>query len=644
MPLAQPGTPRSTRPPGADQAADAPVRTTIDVLFLESTVLWASATALLGEEGRLSYSDLMVRAQNVAAVLRRKGMRQGDLVGVVGLRTFSSISSILGILLAGGVYVPFDVYGLSPEKLSRQLDESAIRLLVTDRTDPAGMALLWARRVTIIDASTVEREFMPRFQDVQLPHRLPEDPAAVVFNAAGQGVLVTHAGIVRLVSTGSLMEFGSADTVLLHAGAQEHTFQMELWGALLAGGTVALAPQSWLGSAMPAHEYARVMRRFRVSAICARPLLLEELAKEPLAPLDQVRQAVVDAAELGSATLGATHLGTTNLESGLLRRLGSGQHPMRVMGGLGAAETTSYAVSVQVNVEQSGHTAPVAGSEAMVILPNGHEAALGTLGVLAITGDALAIGYLGQPEATLAAFPEAQRDNSQRLRCFRLPVQATRLADGSLLTGPAAMAAAAAAKAAQTRKGTAEEVEALLLSHPLVGECVALSSAPGERVSCVFATLKQGEDPRAERALREHLESHLPRESQPSALILLPRIPMDAAGKPDRIRLTEQCEAVLRRYTGTSMPEVQPGRQADVVRSIWQRLLHRMQVDLDEDFYASGGTSVQRIRLYAELNQRFPGAFTMADLRSLNTIRKVIEHLNSDEARERMLAVEHRGA
>src|SRR6185437_2630538 len=208
------------------------------------------------------------------------------------------------------------------------------------------------------------------------------------------------------------------------------------------GGTVALAPQSWLGSAMPAHEYARVMRRFRVSAICARPLLLEELAKEPLAPLDQVRQAVVDAAELGTATAGATHLGTANLESGLLRRLGSGQHPMRVMGGLGAAETTSYAVSVQVNVEQSGHTAPVTGSEAMVILPNGHEAALGALGSLAITGDALAIGYLGQPEATLAAFPEAQRDNSQRLRCFRLPVQATRLPDGSLLTGSAAVAAA----------------------------------------------------------------------------------------------------------------------------------------------------------------------------------------------------------
>jgi acyl-coenzyme A synthetase/AMP-(fatty) acid ligase len=604
------------------------------VLFLESTVFWAGATALLGEEGRLSYSDLMVRAQNIAAVLRRKGMRHGDLVGVVGLRTFSSISGILGVLLAGGVYVPFDVHGLSSEKLARQLDESAIRLLVTDRTDSAGMVLPWARHVTVIDASIVEREFMPVFREVKLPHRLPEDPAAVIFNVAGHGVLVTHAGIVRLVTTGTLMEFRSEDTVLMHAGAQEHTFQMELWGPLLAGGTVALAPQSWLSSAMSAHEYARVMRRFRVSAICARPALLEELAKEPLAPLEQVRQAVVDAADVDAA----------HLQPALLSRLGHGGRGMRVTGGLGAAETTSYAVGVRVNVEEPGQTMPVAGSDAMVVLPNGHEAAPGALGVLAITGAALAIGYLGQPEATLAAFPEAQRENNQRLRCFRLPVQATRLADGSLLTGLAAVAAAAAVKAGETKHGTAEEVEALLLEHPLVRECVALASAPDERVSCVFATLKLGQDPRAERALREHLESHLPRELQPAALVLLPRIPLNAEGKPDRIRLTEQCEAVLRSYTGSAPPEIRPDRQADVVRSIWQRLLHRMQVDPDEDFYATGGTSVQRIRLYAELNQRFPGAFTMADLRSLNTIRKVIEHLNSDVARERMLAVEHRGA
>src|ERR1700759_259168 len=102
MPQGQSGTPGSTRPPGADQAVNVPIRMTLEVLFLESTVLWASSTALLGEEGRLSYSDLMVRAQNIAAVLRRKGMRHGDLVGVVGFCSFRFLRTIFCSFLGDG--------------------------------------------------------------------------------------------------------------------------------------------------------------------------------------------------------------------------------------------------------------------------------------------------------------------------------------------------------------------------------------------------------------------------------------------------------------------------------------------------------------------------------------------------------------
>jgi nonribosomal peptide synthetase DhbF len=629
MPLGQPGTPRDTRL-RADPPVDVPVRTTLDILLLESTVIWASATALLGEEGRLSYADLMVRAQNIATLLRRKGMRHGDLVGVIGTRTFNAICSIIGILLAGGVYVPFDVYEKSAEKLSRQLDASAVQLMMADRSDAAANALPWAHHVTVIDSSVVEREFMPMFRDVRLAHRLPEDPAAVVFNEEGHGVLVTHAGVVRLVTAASVMEFRSFDTMLLHSGAQEHAFQLELWGPLLAGGTVALALHPDAGESLSPQNYARMIRRFRVNSLCARPRLLEELAREPLAPLAQVQQVVVDAAGLQPVEL---------------QRLRHTERGMRVVGGLGAAETTSYAITVAIDVEHAGDAEAVPGSEALVVLPNGREAKKGTLGSLAITGDALAIGYLGEPAATLAAFTEVQRENNQRLRCFRLPVQGTRLTDGRLLIGPPAVAAAEEAKTHQPRKVSAGEIEVLLAKHPLVRECVALSDAHGDRVSCVFVTLKQGGDPLAERTLREYLETHLPADQQPAALLLVPHFLLDAQGRPDRGPLREQCEVVLRKFTPSSRPpETRPERQADVVRSIWQRLLHRMQVDMDEDFFASGGTPVQRIRLYAELNQRFPGAFTMAELRSLNTLRKVTEHLGSDVARERMMALERRGA
>ena len=63
-----------------------------------------------------------------------------------------------------------------------------------------------------------------------------------------------------------------------------------------------------------------------------------------------MRQAVVNAADLDAAHLEAA-----------LRRTGNCRHAMRVTGGLGAAETTSYAVSVRVNVEESGRCGAVAG-------------------------------------------------------------------------------------------------------------------------------------------------------------------------------------------------------------------------------------------------------------------------------------------
>jgi acyl-CoA synthetase (AMP-forming)/AMP-acid ligase II len=630
MPLGHPGTPRSERATRDDPAAEAPRRTTLEALFLESTVVWASSTALLGEEGRLSYGDLMVRAQNVAAVLRARGMRHGDLVGVIGRRTFNSIGGIIGILLAGGVYVPFDVHGRSGEHLARQLDESAVQILITDSGDPAAAALPWARRVALVDASRVEREFMPLFAEVRLPARVPEDPAAVLFDHQGRGVLITHQGLVRLVTNGALLKFTASDTVLLHAGAQQHAFQLELWGALLSGGTVALAPHSLDSSAQPfpAYEYGRILRRYRVSALCAEPVLLAELAQDPLAPLAQVQQAVYDASGLRPA---------------LIDPLLECEPRVRLTGALGAAETTSFAVTVKLNVKEGGHSVPIAGSDAFVLTSDLAEAPAGALGALAITGDSLAIGYLGQPEATLAAFPEALRTGGQRTRCYRLPVEATKLADGSLLTGAAAVAAVAEFERA--RSALPREIETLLRQHPLVKDCVAIASEEGDRIRCIFATLHTGDDPRAERALREHLEARLAPTARPEALVLLPRLPLDPNGEPDRARLAAQCEALLRRYT--TLPravETPPAKYAEIVRSIWQRLLHRMQVDQDEDFFSSGGTAVQQIRLQAELNQRFPGAFTSGELAQLNTIRKILDHLATDTVRQRMQALERRGA
>ncbi len=650
--LGHSGSVRSTRP-RADTPADPPVRTTVDILLLESTVIWAGATALLGDEGRLAYGDLLVRAQNLATLLRRRGMRHGDLVGVVGTRSFSTICSIIGILLAGGVYVPFDVHALTPERLGRQLRASAVDLLLADRSDPAANRLHWAERVTVLDSSIVEREFMPMFRDIRLAHRLPEDPAVVLFNEQERGVLVTHAGIVRLVTSGSLVEFRSTDTTLLHAGAQHHAFLLELWGPLLAGGTVALAPHPAEGETLSPQDYARLLRRYRVTTLCAPAASVADLNSKVHGPLEHLEQVVVDLAGMNPAELDR------------LRANESTAAGPRIIGALGAAETTSYAVGVSL----TGEATPVKGSSVLVANAAHHETAIGRLGALTVTGDALAIGYLGEPQETMNAFREVQLLSDQRLRGFSLAIEAVQLSDGRLLIGAPARTAAEETivlsepevpKIRPGRRISPGEFEVMMTAHSLVRECVALADPHGEGVSCVFVTLKTGADPRAEAVLRDFLEQRVPQEQHPAALMLVARFPLDAQGRPDRWTLRQQCDVIMRRFApgsvpppagsgGSSVTESRPGpqpehpqRPEDAVRSIWQRLLHRLQVEPDEDFFASGGTSVQRIRLYAELNQRFPGAFTMAELHSLRTMRQVIEHLGSDVARERMLS--RRGA
>jgi hypothetical protein len=161
----------------------------------------------------------------------------------------------------------------------------------------------------------------------------------------------------------------------------------------------------------------------------------------------------------------------------------------------------------------------------------------------------------------------------------------------------------------------------------------------GTSGTCAFVSL-QSPSADAEQSIRAHILKHVPEHCRPAFLLILPTLPVDARGRLDRERLLEQGTP----YTGKAPQPDESPRIVDQVRGVWQRLLHRMHVGLDDDFFAAGGTSVQMIRLHAELNRRFPGAITMADLSALRTIRKVLEHLGSAAIRDRMVALQKRGA
>src|SRR5262249_53399031 len=90
------------------------------------------AVAVVSAEGPVTYRELMRRADDVAARLRRRGVRPGDPVAICVERSLEMVAGLLGILKAGGAYLPLDpVY--PPERLVWIAGDAGARLLVTQR-------------------------------------------------------------------------------------------------------------------------------------------------------------------------------------------------------------------------------------------------------------------------------------------------------------------------------------------------------------------------------------------------------------------------------------------------------------------------------------------------------------------------------
>ncbi|MGI8772145.1 MAG: non-ribosomal peptide synthetase [Acidobacteriaceae bacterium] len=617
---------------------------TLEQLFLELTVRAPGATALLGDEGSLSYSDLLVRAQNVATLLRTRGVQPGDLVGVVAHRSFATISAIVGTLLAGAVYVMFDAVSRDPvsqdkESLRRQVAVSRVRLLLADGSGGSVPDFPWAASTAVVDLQTIEREIMPLFAQMQLPKVAPDGPAAVVFQNDADGVLITHRGLAHLLSSlqssSDLLHLSAEERLLLHGNPTSHVWHLQLWGALLSGATLVLAP----AGAFEPSACERWMHRFSVTALCLETPEFHAMAEEAPYALCDVRQVLI-----GGAWPAAEDV----------RRVLGNAPQLRLVYGVGWPETTSYVLAFPLSetsqapeggnapARQRGRALPgvrvAASSSETADRGPGYEGVPGEVsrdesaawaGQLTIGGAMLAVGYLNDPKRTRSRF-----GSDGAGRCFLTGEAAQQDEDGSF-----ALRSQMAATM-WTQVLTPEEREALVARHPLVLQCAVVPMPQGEPGSCVFVSLR-APDTKGESKIRAHILAHVPQASHPRFLLIMPSLPLDAAGDPDRQRLLEHARTLA---AGKGPQAEEATGVLEQVRGVWQRLLHRMQVGVDDDFFAAGGTSVQMIRLHAELNRRFPGAITMADLPALTTIRKVLQHLSTETARDRMGALAKRGA
>ncbi len=197
--------------------------------------------ALVDGTQSLTYGELDAWSRSVGIRLVRAGVRVGDPVAVITPRGLSATAAFLGVLRAGGWFVPIDPE--FPGSRKAEQIKTAGCLVALDVRGQGDVPL------GTIDIDTCREDDQ---EQVELPGDDPrsvhgESPMYGMFTSGTTGaprcVMVPHRAVVRLVEDPFFIRLDSQSRMLNAAPLAFDASTIEIWGPLLNGGLVAI----WTG-------------------------------------------------------------------------------------------------------------------------------------------------------------------------------------------------------------------------------------------------------------------------------------------------------------------------------------------------------------------------------------------------------------
>ncbi|HEU5179226.1 MAG TPA: amino acid adenylation domain-containing protein, partial [Candidatus Polarisedimenticolia bacterium] len=565
--------------------------------------------ALSFKGGAMTYGELGRRSLAIAGALRARGIGPDSRVALAMERSPELFVAMLGVLRAGGAYVPVDPES-PPERTRRLLEQAGTSLLVSDGRIPLAEGARGV--VSCADLHTGAPEPAP------FPASGPDSLAYIMFTSGStgepKGVEVTHRNILRLVLGTEYARFGPEQTVLQIAPVAFDASTLEIWAALLHGGRLVIPPPGMVS----ASEIARLLRDHAVTIAEFPTGLFHLVVDEEMASLAAIPQVIVG--------------GDVMDPSRLRRLLAAGCR--RVVNAYGPTETATLACcEVLGEADLVGDRVPIgrpaANARVYVLDERMAPVPIGSPGELFIGGDGVARGYSRRADLTAERFVPDPFERSG-LRLYRTGDIVRWRQDGRL-------------EFLGRRDGQVKvrgfrvemgEVEKALARMPGVREAAVTARPDGEATGLVGYLVWT--DPKAGdlAALRRALAGSLPAYMIPSRFVVLEALPVNANGKVDRRGLPAPSAAI---------PKVRPARPLtpveEAVADLWRRALRVEGIGPDDDFFELGGHSLHAVRLLAALRRAFRVELPMTAFYETATVagvaRALIAHQPADGHVER---------
>jgi len=548
----------------------------------------AIAASFEGET--LTYRDLNGRANQLAHHLRRLGIGPEVRVGLCMERSLELLVGVLGILKAGGTYVPLDPT-LPLERLDFVLEDTLAPVLLTQQHLADELALRAPYTLCLDtgwDAISGESE-------EELPGgAVPENAAYVIYTSGStgkpKGVMVPHRGACNTIrATAEDCGLAVGQRLLQFLSIGFDVCVGEFFSVLSSGATLVLVRRE---SLIPGPGLLRILQEERITVAM---IPVSALAALPEGELPRLRVLIT---------------GGEVCPQYIVDRWAKGR---RFYNMYGPTEVTITATRAPCAPGEHGPTIgrPLANIRTYVLDARGEPVPLGVVGELYLGGVGVTRGYLGRPELTAERFVPDAFSGVPGERLYRTGDQVWQRADGRLeFVGRAD-------EQVKVRGFRIElgEVEAALQRQPGVELAVVVvrEVSPGDKrlVGYVVApgvatgTLLQG------------LRLVLPEYMVPGTLVAMESLPVTANGKVDRAALPAP-ESV--RSDGFGDEDAPRTPLEARVAQLWADVLGLKRVGRHEDFFDLGGHSLLLGLLASRLQEAFGVELKMEVLFTLRTV------------------------